>query len=75
MVASSRSFTLSRGKIIPFPSPFKSIPVFSPKPNKSRYENSLSFPRVRPSFTNPGLLGFYTGTFLVLKKNLLDKFL
>lgn len=59
VVASSTGPTLDNGKRIPLPSPFKSIPVFSPNPNLSIYWNKVSFPILLPSSTNPGLMGFY----------------
>ena len=37
VVASSTGPTLSNENNIPFPSPFKSIPVFFPNPNLSMY--------------------------------------
>ena len=76
VVASSRSWTLSNENIMPLPSPFKSIPVFSPNPNKSIYENNFSFPSLNPKETNPGLLGATTRFkknisthYLIFKKN------
>lgn len=57
VVASSRSPTLSRLNIIPFPSPDKSMFVFSPNPNRSKYENKRSLPSFNPSCTNPGFSG------------------
>lgn len=63
VVASSTGPTLSKLKIMPVASPFKSTPVFLPKPNLSMYEKSVSFPNLFPSSTKPGLLGVHTGTF------------
>lgn len=58
VVANSTGPTLSRENNIPLPSPFKSIPVFSPKPNFFIYSNNFSLPILLPNSTNPGLLGF-----------------
>jgi len=55
-VANSTGPTLSKLNKIPFPSPFKSIPVFLPKPKLLIYLNNLSFPNLFPKDTNPGLL-------------------
>ena len=55
--------TLSNENIMPLPSPFKSIPVFSPNPNKSIYENNFSFPSLNPKETNPGFVLVNTATF------------
>ena len=55
VVANSTGPTLSNLNKIPLPSPFKSIPVFSPKPKLSIYLNNVSFPILLPNSTNPGL--------------------
>jgi len=55
--------TLSKLNRIPLPSPFKSIPVFVPKPKLLMYLNNCSFPNLLPKDTKPGLLGVNTGTF------------
>ena len=62
VVANSTGPTLSKLKRIPFASPFKSIPVFSPNPNKLIYLNSRSFPNLFPNETNPGFVLVYTRT-------------
>lgn len=62
VVANSTLPTLFMLNIIPAPSPFKSMPVLLPKPNLSKYENSVFLPSNWPIFTKPGLLGVYTGT-------------
>ena len=57
VVASSTGPTLSNENRIPVASPFKSTPVFFPKPNFFIYLNKVSFPILLPSSTNPGLMG------------------
>ena len=57
VVANSTGPTLSRANNIPLASPFKSIPVLVPKPKFLIYLNKVSFPILRPSSTNPGLMG------------------
>ena len=53
-MASSTGPTLSSLNKIPLASPFKSIPVFLPKPKLLMYLNNLSFPNLLPRDTNPG---------------------
>ena len=55
VVANSTGPTFLRGNKIPVASPFKSIPVFLPKPNLLIYENNFSLPKRFPSSTNPVL--------------------
>ena len=57
VVASSTGPTLSSENKIPVASPFKSTPVFLPKPKFLIYLNKVSLPIRLPSSTNPGLLG------------------
>ena len=71
VVANSTGPTLSKLNIIPSASPFKSTPVFLPKPNLSMYEKSFSFPKRLPNSTNPGLLYCKRGT-TWFKKNRFD---
>ena len=51
---------LSSLNIMPFSSPFRSMPVFLPKPKILIYSNSLSLPNRCPSVTKPGLQEFST---------------
>ena len=60
VVASSTGPTLSSENKIPELSPFRSTPVFLPKPNLFIYSNSLSFPILCPKVTKPGLQEFST---------------
>ena len=62
VVASSTGPTLSKLNNIPFDSPFKSMPVFVPKPKFLIYLNNLSLPSLFPKDTNPGLPWSITGT-------------
>ena len=55
VVASSTGPTLFKLNSIPFPSPFKSMPVLLP--NLLMYLNKVSLPSLRPNSTNPGFLG------------------
>ncbi len=59
-VISSSSLTLLSGKIIPLLSPLKSIPVFSPKANKSKYENNFYLPSICPNLTKPDIYFLWT---------------
>ena len=51
---------LSKLNNIPLDSPFKSIPVFFPKPKLLIYLNNLSLPSLFPNDTKPGLQLFCT---------------
>lgn len=61
-MASSTGPTFFRLKRIPDDSPFRSIPVFLPKPKSLIYLNNLSLPNLFPRDTKPGFKTVSTGT-------------
>lgn len=60
VVANSIGPTLFKSKRIPLDSPFRSIPVFLPKPKSLIYWNNLTLPSLLPRETKPGLQLFWT---------------
>ena len=58
VVANSTGPTLFKLKSIPDDSPFRSIPVFLPKPKSLIYLNNLYLPSLFPRDTKPGLQEF-----------------
>lgn len=70
MVANSTGPTLDSLNSMPLASPFKSIPVFLPKPKLLIYSNNNSLPSLLPRDTKPGLMGSNTRTKIIEIKNI-----